>query len=77
MNVRRCVAHAGVLDVDDLALVGLECVAGVEFREAVCAHDLPVGAVVEHPALDARPLERAADDGDDAATAARHLAQAP
>jgi hypothetical protein len=47
----------------------------VEIGEAVGAHDLPVGAVVEDAASHAGPFERAADDRDDAATPARDVSQ--
>ena len=72
MSGRR-VADARVLDVDQAAAVGLQHVARVELREAVRAHDLPVRAARQHLAAHVRSLERAAEDGDDAAAPARHL----
>src|SRR5688572_9861145 len=73
-HIRRGVADALVLHVDDLPLVGLERVARIELREAIRLDDLPVGAAGEHLPLDRRPLERAAEDLHDPPATVRHLA---
>src|SRR3954463_11820803 len=60
-DVGGCPPNAGVLDVDELTLVGLQRVARVELREAVRAHDLPVGATRQHLAAYAGTFEGPAE----------------
>jgi hypothetical protein len=68
------VAHAGVLDIDQAALLGLQRIARIELSEPVGAHDLPVRAAGEHLAAEIRSLESAAEDRNNAPPPARHLA---
>src|SRR5207342_2017939 len=74
LHHRWCgVAHAGILHVDQLTLIGLERVTGVEFTESIGANDLPVGAAGDDLALDVRPLEGAPKYGDNPPLTTRHL----
>src|SRR5262245_51221094 len=66
-DVGRGMAHAGILNVDELSGVGLEHVASVELRQTIGAHDLPVGSARHDLAADLRSIEGAAEDWNDAA----------
>ena len=53
-------AKAEIADIDDGPVMGLHCIAGVEFGQTVGKYGLPVRAEIEYAAVQQWPLDAAA-----------------